>query len=274
VAGAGAGGEGGEGGMGGTGGTAPVVPGYCEPDGGGVVNALPLNVADHFTTLLSIGPGGSEDDFAVITNPDCDELFTGGGAASDAGDAGNAGDAGDAGDGGMSGADASVVDAGGTTDAGAAGDAGDAGPGGECYGFHYTPTGGWAGAIFQTNDMPQMQGPTGEGVCIEEGAVTISFEARADRVLPPDAQAGADTTAIKFGSIREGFNQTEFWTPITTSWDTYTVSIPANEPYNDTATPGGVWNLFSVVTVASGSGEAPTVGEVKVFVRNIVWEAP
>jgi hypothetical protein len=119
--------------------------------------------------------------------------------------------------------------------------------------------------IFQANEggitPGTTTGATSAGLCVATGATHISFEARASR-----------DTVIKFGSIREGLNQTEFWTPITTEWDTYTVMIPATEPYNRNTSDmvKGVWNGFSVV--AADEAGHTTGGQVQIQIRNVSWD--
>jgi hypothetical protein len=137
-----------------------------------------------------------------------------------------------------------------------------------CYEFTYDPdacvttNGGvaasaiapcWSGVIFET-----ATGQPGPGICIASGAMHVSFEARASR----------DGAIIKFGSIGEGLNTTEFYTNITTSWATYTTAIPATADYNSSAGAGGVWNGFSVVAEPQSH-----IGGTYIFVRNIQWVA-
>jgi hypothetical protein len=253
-------------GAGGTGGV-PVVPPYCGGDAGEPFISLPFDVSDHTANINPIGPAGMEDDFAIIANPNCDEVYV----PTDAG-ASDAGDAGDAGSSTV--ADASVMPDAGSSDAGSS-DAGDAGDGGGasagCDAFHYVPTGPYAGVIYQFTATQN-----GEGVCVAEGATSITFEARADR-----------ETSIKFGFVRgPAVGDTEDWFALDTAWREYTIEMPANEDYNNSGDPGGVWNLFSVVGVPVGNTEPtttdadtddpinpefPTSGEAKIFVRNMVW---
>lgn len=250
----GVGGEGGTGGTGGAGGTGgvpnPPPPPYCTADAGVDFLTLPFDVEDHYTYLNQIGDtvGADDTQFEILSNPNCDEVFVGSDAGADAGDAG-------------------VSDAG-VSDAGAA-DAGDGGAGAACYGFHYVPTGLWAGVVFQTNDI-EMGGGAGEGLCVDPGATAVVFEARSDR-----------RTAIKFGFVRgPAVGATEYWLETTTDWQEFSMPIPATEMYNTTATPGGVWNLFSAVGVPASNNEPvvegglprPGVGEAKIFIRNMHWE--
>lgn len=251
----GTGGSGGDGGTGGTGGTGgvpnPPPPPYCTADAGVDFLSLPFDVEDHYTYLNQIGSTGDNDtQFALISNPNCDETFIPPEAG--VGDAGS---------------DAGASDAG-VSDAGA-GDAGDGGGGVACYGFHYVPTGGWAGVIFQTNEI-ETGGGAGEGLCVDPGATAVVFEARSDR-----------RTAIKFGFVRgPAVGQTEYWLETTTEWQEFSMPVPAAEMYNTTATPGGVWNLFSAVGVPDDNPEpvndgdiaAGSAGEAKIFIRNMHWE--
>jgi hypothetical protein len=87
----------------------------------------------------------------------------------------------------------------------------------------------------------------------------ITFMAKGSR-------AGA---RIKWGSIREGMDSTEhFLTTLTKDWVQYTITIPAGELYNTSATPGGVWNGFSVV------GEPQDhLGGTYIFVKDVTWTA-
>jgi hypothetical protein len=134
-----------------------------------------------------------------------------------------------------------------------------------CYEFTYVPdpcvaSGGtcWGGAILEPVANAGAHA-TGPGICIGDGAMNISFMAKGSR-------AGA---RIKWGSIREGLDSTEhFLTTLTKDWVKYTITIPAGELYNTTATPGGVWNGFSVV------GEpADHMGGTYIFVKDITWSA-
>jgi hypothetical protein len=205
-------------------------------------------------------------DAATDTNADAGADAPTAEAGAAAGDAGNDGGVGDA-----AGVDAPVdgaADAG--TDADAAREAGsDAEPAlPACYEFTYAPdscvtaNGGvaasaigpcWSGVIFE---VPA--GQPGPGICIASGAMHVSFEARASR----------EGAIIKFGSIGEGLNTTEFYTPITTNWATYATAIPATADYNSSAAAGGVWNGFSVVAEPQAH-----VGGTYIFVRNIRWVA-
>jgi hypothetical protein len=145
-----------------------------------------------------------------------------------------------------------------SADAGAAVDAkGDGSAAPSCYEFLYNPNCGggacWGGVIF----VQSAGGRADPGICIESGATTITFQAKASR---PDAR-------IKFGSIREGLNATEFFLNVTTDWATYQVSIPPGEPYNTySAGMTGVWNGFSVIVEPQ---DHP--GGTYIFVRNAVW---
>jgi hypothetical protein len=95
------------------------------------------------------------------------------------------------------------------------------------------------------------------GICIELGATKVTFQAKASR---PDAR-------IKFGAIREGLLQTEFFLNITTDWATYEVAIPPGEPYNTYSSGAmGVWNGFSVIVEPQ---DHP--GGTYIFVKDAVW---
>jgi hypothetical protein len=270
------------GGMGGNGGTGMVDP--CE----GKFLPLPFPVSSAFTTIRICSGGTCTSPpmpyfFSPIPNPNCDEPIPDGGIVppfSDAGaqDAGAQDDA-DAGvddvaldsdategsddaasaDGGAS--DAAATDEG-APDVSAGSEAGaDAksdGPAAPaCYEFLYDPactTGTcWGGVIF-TQSAGGILDP---GVCIELGATKITFKARASR---PGAR-------IKFGSIREGFNSTEFFLNVTTEWASYEVSIPPGEPYNAySAGMTGVWNGFSVIVEPQ---DHP--GGTYIYVKDAVW---
>jgi hypothetical protein len=134
-------------------------------------------------------------------------------------------------------------------------------PGSACYEFIYdpdfclgaTPDLCWAGAIFEP---PPAFGPSGPGICIEDGATMIEFWARSSR----------DGARVKFGSIRPGLGSTEFFINLTTTWTRYTVAIPVGEPYNTSALAGGVWNGFSVVAEPQDHA-----GGSYILVRDIRW---
>jgi len=126
-----------------------------------------------------------------------------------------------------------------------------------CYEFLYNPNcpNGlcWGGVIFTQS----AGGMSDIGICIELGATKITFQAKASR---PDAR-------IKFGAIREGLFQTEFFLNITTDWATYEVTIPPGEPYNTYSSGAmGVWNGFSVIVEPQ---DHP--GGTYIFVKDAVW---
>ncbi len=163
-------------------------------------------------------------------------------------------------------APASDASADGGSDAVASTDGGSDGPKAPgCFEFTYVPdpcfnAGGtcWGGAVLEPPTNAGVHAP-GPGICIGDGATTISFMAKGSR-------AGA---RIKWGSIREGMDSTEhFLTTLTKDWVKYTITIPAGELYNTSATPGGVWNGFSIV------GEPQDhLGGTYIFVKDITWSA-
>jgi hypothetical protein len=111
----------------------------------------------------------------------------------------------------------------------------------------------WAGVIF----TPTLGGPLGPGVCIDRGAMTIHFKARASK----------DGARVKFGSIREGLGTTEFFLNLTRDWRSYTIMIPAGEDYDSTDPSGGVWNGFSVVLE-----DQDHAGGTYVLVADVIWD--
>ena len=283
-------------------GTPPPAPTYCDT---ATKKTLPYDIESDFTNIHPLNDTAS---WTIVANPNCDqtvfppltppsdggidgdaggvadgETEAGADAASDVGaDAGvetttleldaNAGDA--APDGGVS--DAASVDAqaDGVVDTGIdAVEVSDSGSDAKfvvpaCYEFTYdadacvAANGGvaagaltpcWSGVIFEAPN-----GQPGPGICVASGAMHVSFEARASK----------DGAIIKFGSIGEGLNTTEFYTTLTTSWATYTTAIPANNDYNGSASAGGVWNGFSVVAEPQSH-----IGGTYIFVRNIQWIA-
>jgi hypothetical protein len=295
----------GGGGSGGAAGSAGGQTGGTGGDFGGDTcdgryQPLPFKVLSAFTTL-NICSGSTCQNAAMpyyfnqIENPNCDEVFPDGGiipfpdggadggtddgstpdpdanagadaeggpdmdagAQSDAGDAGSPSDAPSATESAPADAssapDVSVGSEGGGADAGP--DAGPDASSSACYEFLYNPNcpNGtcWGGVIFT-------QSPGGQadpGVCIAEGATRITFQAKASR---PDAR-------IKFGSIRPGLFQTEFFLNISTDWVSYEISIPTGEPYN-ASTVAGVWNGFSVIVEPQ---DHP--GGTYIFVKDVVW---
>jgi hypothetical protein len=292
----GAAGTGGAGGTGGTGGTPPPPQSYCEmhPE---LTRALPYTVAKDFPVLHVLSNNNSAGYWKVIGTPDCTDNptyppFTTGStdggsdatdeAGADAGSDDAAVDSGDdtlalqdtdAGDGGVADAavdapvdapaDAPVSTTDGGNDAVAAADAGPPLP--ACYEFSYDPDGCngacWAGVVFEVTDV-QGPSPDTKGVCIAPGAMSVEFWARASK-------AGA---RVKFGSIAEGTNSTEFYINVTTTWARYTTSIPgiySSGDYNLTAGDmHGVWNAFSVVVEP-----ADYAGGGYIEVKDIHWIA-
>jgi hypothetical protein len=166
-----------------------------------------------------------------------------------------------------------------------------------CYQFLYNPGCSavgmcWSGAVITNsaaNATPASPTGTTAGVCIQPGATMVTFMAR----------ASANGIAAKFGSTKaaqclangypnfaaldggdlmadpndpvgqqtECAGDTEFWLGLTTSWAQYTVSLPANEPYNDEPmTTGGVWNAFSMVVEPELA-----VGGAYILVKDVTW---
>jgi hypothetical protein len=166
-----------------------------------------------------------------------------------------------------------------------------------CYQFLYNPGCSavgmcWSGAVITNsaaNATPASPTGTTAGVCIQPGATMVTFMAR----------ASANGIAAKFGSTKaaqciaygypnftmldggdlmadpndpvaqqaECTGDTEFWLALTTSWAEYTVSLPANEPYNDEPmTTGGVWNAFSMVVEPELA-----VGGAYILVKDVTW---
>ena len=146
-----------------------------------------------------------------------------------------------------------------------------------CYAFEYTPDGCvtanggfdagvdagtdvvaacWAGVLLTSS--PFLQSTL--GICIAPGATAIHFKARASR----------DGARVKFGAIRAGLGETEFFLEISRAWQDYTIAIPAGEPYDDEATSpfGGVWNGFSIVVEPEDHA-----GGTYLFVSDVVWSA-
>jgi hypothetical protein len=115
--------------------------------------------------------------------------------------------------------------------------------------------------IFQPGSMVPPPGTavqTTTGICIDTGATKIDFMARASR----------DQARIKFGSIRPGMGTTEFFLNVTTQWAPYEVTIPAGDPYNESASvSGGVWNGFSVVVEP-----ADHTGGTTILVKDMTWK--
>lgn len=191
---------------------------------------LPYPIAADFTSRFVLRP----ESFSEVPSPDCDEAVV---PAPDAG----------------------VADAGSTFAAPTI-----------CEAFRYDPdlcvaqsmAGGfdpgascWAGVIF----TPEMGGFGAPGICISQGAIAVHFLARASR----------DGARVKFGSIREGLNSTEFFLELTTSWSSYTISIPAGEDYDAASpqAPGGVWNAFSIIVEPQDHAGGTTI-----FVSDVIWD--
>jgi hypothetical protein len=270
-------------GTGGEAGTTPPPPPYCDTH---AKKPLPYNIGGDFSSIQILLHAATT--WKQIANPNCDQTVfpplnpptTDGGTdgSSEAGtDAADGGDdtlllaltddaAADAADGPATDGDATD---GGTTDGNA--DSGEVAtnPIPKCFEFTYNPdpcvaaNGGvaasavgacYAGAIFQP--AGNVAGVTAQGICIGDGAIQVTFEARAN-------VAGQ---IIKFGSTREGMGSTEFYKTLTTSWATYSTAIPVGESYNTSSVLGGVWNGFSVV------GEPQqNVGGTYILIRNITW---
>jgi hypothetical protein len=223
----------------------PPPPAFCDsmPH-----KALPYPIASDFSFPFVIN---AIEAWSVETGIDCNQTAFPDVAGADAG----------AGDGGVSDAGWSVT----SSDAGPP-------PAGDCLVYRYDPDdcwasippaidGGlatdpimtcWAGVIL----TPSPAANAGPGICIAPGATAIHFKARASR----------DPARVKFGSIRAGLGETEFFIDLTTAWADYTVSIPAGEDYDD-ETPGeGVWNGFSIVAEPEDHA-----GGTYIFVSDVVW---
>jgi hypothetical protein len=276
---------------------------YCS---GKTERALPYAVATDFQTVFTIGP--EKDNFALIpSGAECDSTTYPSIPNTGLGDAGAdaAGDAaGAAADAAVSANDAAAdgsVDAAGPKYP-TLGDGGTeiltypSTP--SCYEFLFDPsclTGlqglCWAGAEFTNSAATAAAAADGHpsanavGVCVAPGATVISFSAR----------ASVDGTIVKFGSSRPGActtvvpikeadggppdptteqstcpNATEFYIALTTGWQTYTITLPTGEAYDDElGAGGGVWNAFSLVVEPQYF-----VGGAYVFVKDVVWGNP
>lgn len=153
---------------------------------------------------------------------------------------------------------------------GAGGEGGAGGIEGSCYVFDYVPDDDedaetpstWGGVIVQSNEMDDGLGSTGEGICVEPGATSIRFEAKADN----------DITDVKFGAIRPGPGLTEHWIRLTSEWAEYTISIPPTEPYNASTETGGVWNGFSAVLEPNNQDTEALPEVTRISIRNVTWE--
>jgi hypothetical protein len=233
-------------------------PSLCD---GKPKRALPYVLSTDFRAPTIIGAAST---FSMTSNPDCTTAYASAEGGTDAAtdDATPVDDAAadvtaDAA------ADVSVSDA--SVD-GSDGAAEAAAPAPACYEFHYDPgqcEAGvcWAGVIYQPGATPPPADAavqTTSGVCIETGATKIDFMARATR---PGAR-------IKFGSIREGMGTTEFYLTVTTQWAPYSITIPVNDPYNESAaTTGGVWNGFSAVVEPQDH-----VGGTTIQIKDMTWK--
>jgi hypothetical protein len=114
----------------------------------------------------------------------------------------------------------------------------------------------WAAMIYQPGTMlplPNVGIQTTSGICIDAGATTITFRARASR----------EGARIKFGSVSEG---DATFIELTTMWATYTIPIPPS--YNESARlSGGVWNAFDVRFEPNENTVATTVQ-----IAEVTWE--
>jgi hypothetical protein len=286
----GAGGAGGTAGSGGAAGAAGSVGGAAGSAGTGGTDAcgqyrpLPFTVFSAFTTLRVCSNGTCTAPqmpyyFAPIANPNCNEVFPDGGivppfadgglvdapstddapseASSDAPAADTPAADGTAVESGSDIADVSTERSADVRMEGGAVEASTDATAPACYEFLYNPdcSNGlcWAGVIFTQS----AGGMSDTGICIELGATKITFQAKASR---PDAR-------VKFGAIREGLFQTEFFLNITTDWATYEVTIPPGEPYNTYSSGAmGVWNGFSVIVEPQDHA-----GGTYIFVKDAVW---
>jgi hypothetical protein len=158
--------------------------------------------------------------------------------------------------------DVSIVDASG----------GDGGAIPACWGFYYNAdncvanAGGacWAGVIFESVPLDETAARQAPGVCIADGATTLTFEARAVNVT------GAGTLTVKFGSEWPGEGTTEQVLTVTSSWVAYSIPIVAGyRCLSSQNAAGGVFNGFSAVVVA-----ADHPGGMFLQVRNMVWNGP
>ncbi len=277
---------------------------YCD---GKAQKPLPYALANDFQTVFTIGP--EKDNLNVIrSGAECDSTTyppipnTGLGNLLDAGADSAADSAPD------SAADAAGNDGGVASDA--ASDAHTSFPtlndGGvevvtypstpSCYEFLYDPscltgTQGlcWAGAEFTNSAATAAAAPDGHpsasavGVCLASGATVVSFWAR----------SSVNGSIVKFGSSRPGAcmitpinpdggapdpttehtqcpGDTEFYIALSTTWQQYSVSLPATEPYDDEpGAGGGVWNGFSLVVEPEYFE-----GGAYIFVKNVVWGNP
>jgi hypothetical protein len=262
-------------GTGGEAGTAPPIPPYCDTH---AKKPLPYNIGGDFGSLQVLLHGA--ETWKVVTNPNCDQTVFPPLNPTDGGTDGGSDGGTDASDDTLTlqlnddaATDAPATD-GSATDGAVTDGKTDSGevatnPIPKCFEFTYNPdpcvaaNGGvpanavgacYAGVIFEPNG--NTMGLNEQGICIGDGAIQVTFEARAN-------VAGQ---IIKFGSIREGMMSTEFYKVLTTSWATYSTAIPVGEPYNMSSALGGVWNGFSVV------GEPQqNIGGSYILIRNITW---
>ena len=255
-----------DGGAGDNGTAGATQPAYCATH---TKHALPYDIGGDFTSIQTLAHAAQT--WKQIGNPDCNQTVFPPLNPSDGGT-----------DGGMDanadGATLALNDdasADAPVDSPVDGGSGDApadvvtNPIPACFEFTYNPdpcvaqNGGvaanaiaacYAGTIFQPTG--NILGIADQGICIGDGATQVTFQAR----------ASVNGAIIKFGSIREGLNTTEFYTTLSTTWTTYHTAIPAGEPYDTSSNLGGVWNGFSVV------GEPQeNVGGTYILVRNITW---
>jgi hypothetical protein len=275
-------------------------PSYCD---GKPQRGLPYAIENDFQTVFTIGP--EKDNLNVVASgAECDSMtyppipntglvVPGDAGADGAADAG----AGDASDDGGAAADA-ATDAHTTfptlNDGGVSVVTYPTTP--SCYEFLYDPscltgTQGlcWAGAEFTNSAATAAAAPDGHvsssavGVCLASGATVVSFSAR----------SSVDGSLVKFGSSRPGAcgvtpinpdggapdpageqttcpGDTEFVIKLSTSWQQYSVTLPATEPYNDEpGAGGGVWNAFSLVVEPENFE-----GGAYLFVKDVVWSNP
>jgi hypothetical protein len=240
--------------------------------------ALPYNISTDFNMVYAIGPGAPN--FQILTSLNCDSTTFP--AYPDTGLL-------DASDSTFEGGFPTLMDGGTEVVTYATPPS--------CYQFLYNPGCSavgmcWAGAVITNsaaNATPASPTGTTAGVCIQPGATMVTFMAR----------ASSNGIAAKFGSTKaaqclaDGYpnfpvadggvlmadpndpvaqqalckGDTEFWLALTTSWAQYTVSLPANEPYNDEPmTVGGVWNAFSMVVEPELA-----VGGAYILVKDVTW---
>jgi hypothetical protein len=238
---------------------------------------LPYNIETDFNVVYSL-TAGQDVNFQIVNNLDCDTTTFAPIPNTGTGDSGVPA----AGDGGM---DAEAGFSFPTLNDGGAQYMTYATPP-PCYELLFDPSCpvlgcGYAGVIFSTSaSIAGGMGPQADatGVCIAPGATMVTFQAR----------ASLNNAYVKFGSTKAAQcvmagdipiasdpvvqqtacpGDTEFWLALTNDWATYTVSIPANEQYNDEmGATQGVWNAFSAVFEPEYA-----IGGTYVFIRNITW---